>query len=298
MEAIIQVDLDGVWTIFQHHGVEISHAADPVFEQSIPRFLSLFRELNIHSTFFVVGSDLDVPESTTAIKSIADSSHELANHSYSHPRNFALLSLAEKQHEIEKADTLIRGITRIPVSGYRAPSYAIDSETITFLQDRGYQYDSSILPIYWSGLIRRIESIGSSTNTKSTASYGRIRYSRAPLSKYHPDAEFLWKPGTMKLWELPVSVYPLIRTPIHSSFSTRIGWWYFTSAVNWLARLKLPLVFVFHGVDLVDRFEDSRIPKIKWILTPVEERIQLFHRMLSYISSKYRIISTKEYLNL
>jgi peptidoglycan-N-acetylglucosamine deacetylase len=298
MDATIQVDLDGVWTIFRHHGVEISHASDPVFEQSIPRFLSLFSEFNLHSTFFVVGSDLEIPNATAAIKSIADAGHELANHSYSHPRNFSALSLPEKQAEIEKAENLIRRIIPQPVAGFRAPSYAIDSETITILNDRGYQYDSSVLPTYWSGIIRRVESIGTSTSSKSTASYGRIKYSRAPLHKYHPDPKLIWKPGKSELWEVPVSVYPWIRTPIHSSFSTRIGWWYFATAVNWLARLNLPLVFVFHGVDLVDRFADERIPKVKWISSPVEDRMALFRRMLTYISSKYRIISTQELINL
>lgn len=298
MEAIIQVDLDGVWTIFQHHGIEVSHTPDPVFEQSVPRFLSLFCEFNLRSTFFVVGSDLEVPVAAAAIKSIAEAGHELANHSYTHPRDFSLLSLSEKQTEIEKTEYLINQIVPSPGFGFRAPSYAIDSDTITILAQRKYRYDTSILPTYWSGLIRSMESKGSSTNSKSYASYGKIKYSRAPLYKYHPDPKLIWKPGSLELWEIPVSVYPFIRTPIHSSFSTRLGWWYFTSAINWLSRLKLPLVFIFHGVDLVDRLEDSRIPDFKWITSPVEERIKLFHQMLSYISSKYQVISTPEYLNL
>ncbi|MFB3894702.1 MAG: polysaccharide deacetylase family protein [bacterium] len=298
MEAIIQVDLDGIWTIFQHHGIEVSHAKDPVFEQSVPRFLSLFREFNLESTFFIVGSDLEVPQSAAVIKSIADAGHELANHSYTHPRNFSVLTLSEKQREIEIAERLINRLTEQPVIGFRAPSYAIDSETISILQERGYLYDSSIFPTYWSGVIRSLESRGTAINTKSNASYGKIKYSRAPLNKYHPDPEYIWKSGTRQVWEIPISVYPLIRTPIHSSFAMRFGWWYFTSAVNWLSRLNLPLVFVFHGVDLVDWFEDLRIPKLKWILKPVEERIDLFQRMLSHISSRYRIISTNEYLNL
>lgn len=294
MYATIQVDLDGIWTIYQHHQVEQSHYPDSVFEQSIPRFLELFRSFNIQSTFFIVGSDLEIPETAAGIKQIADAGHELANHSYTHPRNFAQLSIQEKKDQIEKTGKLIQQITNHSVSGFRAPSYAIDQDTFRILENLGYGYDSSIFPTYWSGLIRRFESGFTVCNSKPAANYGKIQYSKAPLQIYHPDPEVLWKKGTAKLWEVPISVFPLIRTPLHSSFSTRIGWWYFLSGINWLYRIKVPLVFLFHGVDLVDQFVDARIPKIKWIQSPVEKRIERFRRMLGWIASKYNIIPTRE----
>ena len=294
MYATIQVDLDGVWTIYRHHQVEVSHYPDPVFEQSLSRFLALFNTANIKTTFFVVGSDLETPELAHQIKQVADAGHELANHTYSHPLNFSQLTYTEKKNEIERADSLIRDITGQSVIGFRAPSYAIDSETLTILNDLRYQYDSSIFPTYWSGLIRQFETGFSVPSSKASASYGKIQYSRAPNRIYHPDATFPWKPGNLNLWEVPVSVYPLVRIPIHSSFSARLGWWYFASAINWLARLRRSVVFVFHGVDLVDRFEDNRIPKVKWILDPVEERMELFSRMVNFIARKYQIIPTKE----
>jgi peptidoglycan/xylan/chitin deacetylase (PgdA/CDA1 family) len=294
MYATIQVDLDGVWTIYQHHQIEVPHSPDPVFEQSISRFINLFHTANIHATFFIVGSDLEIPAPAQQIKTIADAGHELANHSYSHPLNFSGLSFAEKKNEIERTETLIQQITGQMVTGFRAPSYAIDCETLTILNDLHYQYDSSIFPTYWSGIIRRFESGFSVPSSKPTASYGKIQYSKAPNRIYHLDRESPWNPGNLPLWEVPMSVYPFIRTPMHSSFSMRISWWYFASAINWLARLKRPVVFVFHGVDLVDRFEDSRIPSVKWILDPVEKRIELFQRMIKCIARNYQIIPTRE----
>ncbi|MDI6782778.1 MAG: polysaccharide deacetylase family protein [bacterium] len=297
MYATIQVDLDGIWTIYQHHRVEVSHYPDPVFEQSISRFLELFGGANIKATFFIVGSDLERPAPAHQIKPVLEIGHELANHTYSHPLNFSQLTYAEKKSEIERAAHLIREITGQLVIGFRAPSYAIDGETLTILNDLHYLYDSSIFPTYWSGLLRRFES-GFSVPRRdaciAATSYGKIQYSHAPNKIYHPDLEFPWKPGNLTLWEVPVSVYPLVRIPIHSSFSARLGWWYFASAINWLARLKRPVVFVFHGIDLVDRFEDNRIPKVKWILNPVEERMELFSRMIKFIRQKYEIVPTRE----
>jgi len=68
MDATIQVDLDGIWTIFQHHGIDVPHYPDSVFNQSISRFLDLFAAENIKATFFVVGSDLEVPEVAKQVK--------------------------------------------------------------------------------------------------------------------------------------------------------------------------------------------------------------------------------------
>ena len=184
--ATIQVDLDGVWTIYQHHQIEVAHASDPVFEQSIPRFLKLFQQMQIQSTFFTVGSDLEIPSNETWMNQIVSAGHELANHTYSHPLNFSRLSFIEKKNEIDQADRLIRRITNEPVSGFRAPSYAIDRDILNILEQMNYCYDSSILPTYWSRMIRLIESGFSMQRSKQTASYGKIQYGRALLRSYHP----------------------------------------------------------------------------------------------------------------
>ncbi|MCX7918804.1 MAG: polysaccharide deacetylase family protein [bacterium] len=294
MFATIQVDLDGIWTIFKYHRIEVAHYPDIVFSQSIFRFLELFHSYNIHATFFVVGSDLENPEVANQVKRLVDAGHEIANHSYSHPLNFSLLSTADKRNEILNADRILRKITGKIVRGFRSPAYAIDTETLMVLTELGYQYDSSILPTHWSWLIRWVESGMALLHFSPSASYGKIKYARAPQTIYHPDLNRFWKKGNSSLWEVPVSVYPYIRTPIHSSFASRIGWRYFASAVNQISRLGLPLIYVFHGVDLVDDFVDDRIPKIKWVCKPLKVRLILFHQMLEYISTRYQIVSTKE----
>ena len=294
MYATIQVDLDGIWTIYQHHHIEVSHVDDSVFEQSISRFITLFQQTQIQSTFFVVGSDIENPSNETYLNQIVHAGHELANHTYSHPLNFSRLSFIEKKLEIEKADHLIQKVIQEPVSGFRAPSYAIDRDILNILENMNYRYDSSILPTYWSSMIRLIESGFSIRRSKQTASYGKIQYGRGLLRTYHPDMAFPWKEGNSNIWEVPISVYPLIRTPIHSSFSSRVGWWYFASAIKWLSRLQIPVVFLFHGVDLVDQFVDRRIPRLKWVDSPVEHRIAKFQRMLQWITQNYQVIPTKE----
>jgi len=109
--------------------------------------LDLFREHNVHATFFFLGWLAErLPE---LVRLVADAGHEVACHSYNHrliytmpPQEFAADTRRAKER-LEKA-------AGSEVTGYRAPSFSILARSAWALEElarAGFAYDSSVYPI-------------------------------------------------------------------------------------------------------------------------------------------------------
>ncbi len=84
----------------------------------IDSILATLEKHKVHITFFMVGDWVDkYPE---AVKKIADSGHEIANHSDGH-KHVNELGLEENEKEILKCSEKIQKITGKPTSLYRGP---------------------------------------------------------------------------------------------------------------------------------------------------------------------------------
>ncbi|HHT9154056.1 MAG TPA: XrtA system polysaccharide deacetylase [Candidatus Hypogeohydataceae bacterium YC40] len=109
------------------------------------KILSILEEFDVKATFFILGWVADaVPE---LVVEIAKKGHELACHGYDH-------QLVHKQDwhsfraDVLKARRIIEDIAGVPLLGYRAPSFSINSEgcrwALDVLAEEGFVYDSSI----------------------------------------------------------------------------------------------------------------------------------------------------------
>ena len=145
----IQVDLDGLWTILGYYGMKHPVENDPIYETAIPRFIELFRKYDLKATFFVIGRDLEVPKKRKLIQQLAKEGHEIANHTYNHHFGFRKLPREKKEAEISKTELLIQKATGTKPAGFKAPGYDLDEQGLQILQQRGYAYDSSVLPSFY-----------------------------------------------------------------------------------------------------------------------------------------------------
>ncbi|UZK66494.1 XrtA system polysaccharide deacetylase [Sphingomonas sp. M1-B02] len=116
-------------------------------EANTDRVLALFDASGVKGTFFILGWVAD--RYPALIRRIADAGHEVASHGWDHQRVFTMgpeqfrADLAAAKAALEDA-----GGTR--VTGYRAPSFSIDTRTPwahIVLAEEGYCYSSSIAPI-------------------------------------------------------------------------------------------------------------------------------------------------------
>ena len=298
--ATIQVDVDGLWVVYQHFGVPNMQPDDIMYESALPRMLELFKRYNIKATLFVVGRDLQVKQRAALVRAMVESGHEIANHTMSHAEGFSFLSWEKKEYEIAEAERIIVGELGVKPKGFRAPSNDVDNETLHILADRGYVYDSSLLPTYAGPLIRMIKFWGLKINRKHHY-LGKSYYGRAPLHPYHPDEAAVHKTGNMSLIEVPITTMPYVRLPIHGSFHFALARFGLQSLLfhvgcGLVKTTNVPLNYLFHTNEFSDSFSDKRIKRQLGLDLPVSKKTRMCEHILQTLSSECICVTTEEYV--
>lgn len=112
--------------------------------EDLDKILDIFKKHNVSATLFVTG---EVLEKYSDLAKDWPKSYEIACHSFTH-RFWNTLGDSERRTEIDKFNSLYQSIFQKKPSGFRAPSHIIDEEGLKILEEKGFLYDSSILPHY------------------------------------------------------------------------------------------------------------------------------------------------------
>jgi peptidoglycan/xylan/chitin deacetylase (PgdA/CDA1 family) len=237
----IHVDVDNLWILEDEYHVEDHCGYSFIYEDALPRFLALLAEFEFQATFFIVGRDLEIPACREFCRAAIAAGHQLGNHSYSHAVRFAKLSAVEKRNEIVGTHDSLVSLTGVLPIGFRAPGYYLDDDVVSALSERGYRYDSSVLPGCATGLMWW---------------YQRIRTGKAPDKTFGRPRDFFAsrRPTVMRheIVEIPIATCPIIRMPVHSTFVYQFGLAYANIAFSILAREAGPHVYLFHAIDLLN----------------------------------------------
>jgi hypothetical protein len=263
---------------------------DIIYQTAIPRFLELFNENKIKATFFLVGWDANLKSNRLLIERIVDDGHEIENHTMTHPFGFRKLSGEKKENEIKSCEKVVEELTgRTPI-GFRAPGYDIDEETIKILEDRGYKYDSSILPTFVYPFLMFVDSV---VHSRPLHDHGpKLMWGLAPLKPYQPSRSSVWRKSSKgekrRIVEIPITSMPIVRLPFHGTFVLTFGNWLFRTGL-WLTRESgLPLNYIFHLVDLSDRISGVTSS------SSVRQTMEGYDAILKAISKVYRIVKTSQ----
>lgn len=123
------------------------HSLADRVDRNCDAVLRLFAEAGVKGTFFTLGW---VAERHPALmRRIVAEGHEIASHGWDHERVFRLGSEGFAR-DLDRARAAIEDASGAAVTGYRAPSFSIDSRTpwaFEVLAEQGYAYSSSVAPI-------------------------------------------------------------------------------------------------------------------------------------------------------
>lgn len=297
----IQIDVDGLWAIFQHFGIDYNEPRDNLYESSLPRFLEIFEAFGIKATLFVVGKDLLSSAKTELLKQAVKKGHEIANHTMTHREGFSFLPSGEKKREIEDAERIIQDKLGVATKGFRTPSNDVDSDTLRILEDKGYLYDSSLMPTYFGPLLKRLK-FASLKISRRDHYLGRAAYGLAPLAPYHPSSKALWKKGEMQITEVPITTMPGLRFPFHASFTFAayhlgLGCSLFKLGYALINMTPLPLNFVFHTNELSDPIYGKNIKRQFGLNLPLPEKQKICAQILNTIKKDFDFVPTIEYIH-
>ena len=271
--SAIHVDLDGASAIFPVHGRRYDHATDPLFETGIRNALRVLERADVRATFFLIAEDLDDPRKRELVREICAAGHEIASHTMTH-RKLTALDASEKRREIIDSRARISDVLGVAVSGFRAPQFAVDRETLELLDEAGYSYDSSLFP--------------------GAASARRLGFEHLPDRPHRP------LPGSL-LTELPMPGHAPLPFPFHPSYSLMLGLWYFRAGINLFARRQAPLVLLFHLTDFADPLPQSYLPSRRlkyYTLSHLDAatKTRRCSEIIEHVRERFSIVTTQRYL--
>jgi len=250
----VNVDVDSLHLYHAIHGLDPAGAGDEAWEVGVPRFLELFKRFDLKATFFVVASDLEREGPRRVAAELVRAGHELASHTYSHPYDLIKKSDADIVAEIERAEEPLSQLRGTAVAGFRAPGYNIDKRVLQVLADRGYLYDSSLLPCppYYAARAAVIAKMRL-TGRRSRSIVGDPRSAFASRAPHRTPSGLL---------ELPMTVLPGVRLPVIGTSLALMG----PLAAAALRPIMSRMEFVnleFHAVDMIDFADlmDSPLPQ-------------------------------------
>jgi peptidoglycan/xylan/chitin deacetylase (PgdA/CDA1 family) len=111
-------------------------------EVGVPRLLSLFRKMDMRTTWFVPGHSMETfPDQ---IRAVADAGHELGLHGYSH-ENPIHMTRQQEQDVLDKTIELMLEHTGQAPRGYVAPWWELSPNTAELLLSRNIKYDHSYM---------------------------------------------------------------------------------------------------------------------------------------------------------
>ncbi|NTV24125.1 MAG: polysaccharide deacetylase family protein [Nanoarchaeota archaeon] len=286
----VSIDTDSVDMYYKSiYGKEIREN-NITYGVLIPRFLEILRRKQIKATFFIIGKHLKNRKNQEILRQVAKEGHELANHTYSHPKNFSSLTKEQKEQEIAACEDIIYKHIGVKTVGFRAPEWDIDDESIQILEKRGYLYDSSLYPSLF-GIMNSVFQL--IRRHKAKFDFRVLQY---PLEAYHPSATGLGRKGDLNIIEFPVSAVPVFRLPFHGTFlfwTRSMG--LFRCSLNAIARKNQSLNYILHTLELLDddTFPDLKHPSLS---LPLKARQGIYMEILDEMKKRYKLSTIKSCL--
>jgi len=272
----LHVDVDNLWVYEQEFGIDIYKDQEYIYSKSLPVFLELLKKTGSKATFMIVGQDLKLPACQVFCKKAISAGHEIANHTWNHPISFATYPYEQKKKQIVKTHKRIAKVCGKEPVGFRGPGYYQDKEIITILRELNYKYDASVLPGIAHLLMSAYAFMKAGENRYKT--FGRMDYILSPEHPY-PIKEL---GSSQDLLELPISILPFLRFPIHTTFAYFFGSWYRQLILRYLKGRPKYLLYLVHAIDFVDLPQRSNHPVIP-LRYPLEQRISFIKSILDVL---------------
>jgi peptidoglycan-N-acetylglucosamine deacetylase len=288
--ASISIDLDNAWAYLRTQGHADWATAPSYLSLVVPRILECLERHAVKATFFIVGRDAE--REPAMIRCIAESGHEIANHSFNHEPWLHRYSPADLEAEFDRAEAALLAATGQRPLGFRGPGFSTSPAVIDLLRRRGYAYDASAFPTIISPLARlyfKLHSpkLSADEKAKRDGLYGGIGQAFRTLRPHMlPDG----------LIEVPVSTMPLLRVPVHFTYlmflaarSTMLARAYAWIAMQAFRLTNVAPSLLLHPTDFLDVCEVPAMDFFPGMRVPAAQKMGIVDRVLRQMTTHWSV---------
>lgn len=296
--ASLSLDLDNKWSYMKTHGDAGWESFPSYLEKLVPRVLNFLKDRNLKITFFVVGQDAALEKNTDALAQLSAAGHEIGNHSFNHEPWLHLYTPPQIEDELKRAEEAIEAATGKRPIGFRGPGFSLSKTVLETLAQRGYEYDCSTFPTYIAPLARAFYFM---TAKKMTAEereqrkrlFGKTADGFQSLKPYN------WQFSESKtLVEIPVTTFPIVKTPIHasyllylSSFSKLAARAYWQTALQACQISGVQPSILLHPLDFLCAEDAPELKFFPAMNLPLEQKLEMMDEILAGLTKKFRVVN-------
>lgn len=269
LNASLSLDFDNKWAYLRAAGHDDWESASSYLPMVAERMVDMLGELGLPLTVFVVGRDLANDSDSDAVCTFDRLERvEYSNHSLNHLPWMHTMDDAEIREEIETTHHRVLDVTGNRPLGFRGPGFSCPDEVLRVLADLDYAYDASIFPTSMAPIARAVflmkTKLEGEQKEKAKKLYGGFASMRNPNRPYQRTVLDRQTQEYVSLWEVPVTVMPLTRTPIHfsyftflASFSTLAAKSYLRASLSLCRLTGAPPSLLLHPPDFMGCEDDS-----------------------------------------
>src|SRR3954464_15326839 len=144
--ASISLDPDNLWSYMKIHGDAGWGSFPSYLDEVVEIIVDRFRAHGLRTTIFIVGQDAALAKNAAAMRALADSGHEIGNHSFSHEPWFHTYSREEIEREIADAETGSWGAPGSRPCWFRGPGFGRSPGSGRAWAERKHLYDAPTFP--------------------------------------------------------------------------------------------------------------------------------------------------------
>lgn len=308
--ASLSIDFDNKWAYLRAAGRDDWDQVDGYLPLAADRVVDVLGSLGLPLTVFAVGRDFADDENCDAIRLFGGlGGWEIANHSLNHLPWMHTMPADEIADEIEITHNHIVDVTGKRPVGFRGPGFSCPDEVLRVLAKNEYVYDASVFPTSIAPVARAVfmmrTKLEGEQREKAKKLYGGFSSLMNPNRPYRRtialDREL--SATTRQMWEMPVTVMPLTRTPIHFSYFT-----FLASKSTWLAKAYFRMALamcrmtgttpslLLHPPDFMGREDDADMAYFPAMDMTREAKLSIVNWALSLYAETFEVHTMIDHL--
>lgn len=304
--ASVSLDADNLWSYKRTHG-DADWIDRPSYLMPLAgRMEEFFAAHQIEPTVFVVGADATAADGPDFISALVDMGCEVGNHSFEHEPWLHLYSPQQLLEEIKRSEDAIISAGAPKPRGFRAPGFSMSPDLMHALVELDYDYDCSVLAT-WIGPIARQYYLRTNKDLTAEEREQRKGLFGAWSDVSLPNKGFTWKDAgpdgrPMMLTEIPVTVFPMARVPMHASYVIYLSGYSMPLAKAYvkasLAACRMTGTepsLLLHPLDLLDAGDAPGLQFFPGMNLALSRKREVLDLLLTEMKKHYRVGNMAEH---